>query len=257
MPRKISQCFKIIVILLSLSVSTRSAAADPDIERIQRDLITSWIVDVDGETRTRTLNIRGAEKRQDGFWVLDATYGWTDGGQSAVNAELIVKSDGYRLKLTTQADSQISAENSGVGPFTGTFRWKSGAESPVKLVRASDADRMSAQSLAIVQPAPDVPASCASFVGGWTGNWDFGQRWLWIVEVDRNCIAKYSYPPQVPRSVKTTEIKQGVLSFSCGTHGGTCFFQEHGGEIWGRYGGTDGFNTAVFKRIPSANEVKK
>jgi hypothetical protein len=257
MPRKISQCFKIIVILLSLSVSTRSAAADPDIERIQRDLMTSWIVDVDGETRTRTLNIRGAERKQDGVWALDATYGWTDVGQSAVKAELIAKPGGYRLELTTQANSLISAESSGVGPFTGTFRWKSGAERPVKLVRVSDADRMSAQSLSVVQPAPDVPASCASFVGGWTGDWDFGQRWFWVVEVDRNCMAKYSYGPQVPRSVRTTEIKQDTLSFPCGSHNGTCFLQQYDGKLWGRYQGSDGTNTAVFKRIPSANEVKK
>ena len=87
-----------------------SGAADINIEKIQKDLFGSWIVDVKGETRTRTLNIKGAEMGQDGVWVLDPTYGWTDGAQTAVSAKLIVKADSCRLLLTTQSSSLIAAD---------------------------------------------------------------------------------------------------------------------------------------------------
>jgi YHS domain-containing protein len=115
-----------------------------------------WLVDVDGETRTRTLNIRGAEKRPDGVWVLDSTYGWTDGRQTAVTTELIVKPNGYRLQLTTQANSVISAEYSGPALFSGTFTWSSGKVRTVRLERMSGEEiskRAAAQAASRTRPA--------------------------------------------------------------------------------------------------------
>jgi YHS domain-containing protein len=137
MLRNLSCGFQILVALLLVSVVVISAAADSDIEKFQKDIVGSWIVDVVGDTRTRTLNIRGGERRPDGVWVLDATYGWTDGGQSAVRAQLIAKPDGYSLQLTTPApgNSLISAEYSGPALFSGTFTWSPGKTKAVRLER--------------------------------------------------------------------------------------------------------------------------
>lgn len=152
--------FQILVGLLL--VVAISAAADTSIERFQRDLVGSWIVDVEGETRTRTLNIRGAERRADGVWVLDSTYGWTDGRQSAVTAQLTVKPDGYSLQLTTQADSVISAHYSSPALFSGTFTWSSGKARAVRLERMSDegiGKRAAAQAASPIRPAIKPPSA--------------------------------------------------------------------------------------------------
>jgi len=99
-------------------------------------------------------------------------------------------------------------------------------------------------SIAVSQEA--VPAECSGLKGNWVGDWGNGRRLLSLVSVDANCVAKLSYG--LPKVYKDVEIKNGTLSFACGTTGGTCHFTAHGDELWGRYGGPDGVNQAVFKR---------
>jgi hypothetical protein len=251
---------RIVVALLFVLVVAKSEAADTKIENIQKDFIGSWIVDVDGEKRTRTLNIKRAEQKRDGVWTLDATYGWTDGGQTAVSVELIAKPEGYRLQLTTQANSLISADYSGTALFTGTFTWSSGKVRPVRLERLSAEEiseraanlRVSRMRSAIKLPGPDVPAECAALVGGWTGHWGIhgGEQWLWVVQVDTNCVAKY----QIGRTgyggpFETAQIRKGVLS-TAGALNGTIYWERHGDELWAHYWGPGGITTsAVHKKI--------
>lgn len=219
-----------------------------------------WIVEVEGEIRTRTLEVRGAEPAGEGAWVLDSAYGWTDGGQSPISAELTVKPDGYRLFLTTQANSVISAESRGKSPFRGIFSWKSGKTRQVTLERVSE-DQLRSRNAALIasrmrstikQPAADVPAPCAGFVGGWTGEWPwYGPTWLWVVEVDARCGARFSYrsTPMIPDVFRSAVIQDGTLSIA-GRNGITISLEIHGDELWARYfepGGRD--NQAVFKRF--------
>lgn len=105
----------------------------------------------------------------------------------------------------------------------------------------------------IVKPAADVPASCGSFSGEWTGSWSqggIGQQWLWVAAVDANCMAKYAYlsHSRPPERFRTAEIKNGALSVSCGG-GGACIFERHGDSLWARYSGSQGTNSAVFEKI--------
>jgi len=257
--RYMSQCLKSFFILLSVSVATGSVAAETDMQRIKRDLVSAWIVEVQGEARTRTLHIRGAERRQDDVWELDAIYGWTDTRQTSVKAELTVKSDGYKLTLTTQANSVIVAEGSGAGILTGTFTANSGAVKPLKIARVTDkalskfhTDIAAAANRAIVQPGSDVPAACASLVGGWTGNWGTygGEEWLWVVQVDASCVAKYQFGRTgYWGPFRTAEIQKGVLSTPC-AHGGTCSYERHGDELWGNWRGrAGGSNGIALKKV--------
>jgi hypothetical protein len=111
-----------------------------------------------------------------------------------------------------------------------------------------------AATAAITKPAADVPSTCAAFSGRWTGTWGYGigQQWLWVASVDANCRAKIAYlaNSDVPSAFQTVEIKDGMLSLTCGGVD-TCKFNLRGEELYAAAYGTSGANNnAVFKRIP-------
>ena len=169
-----------VLVAIVLVVSpTLGKAQDDDAARVQRDIVGSWIVDVVGETRTRTLNVRGAEPGREGFWTLDSTYGWTDGGHTPISGKLVLKPQGYSIVLTTQANSVISADYSKDAKFLGTFTWSSGKVAAASLERLSAAEignRASALKLERIRavmkaPGPGVSADCAAWLGGWEGRW--------------------------------------------------------------------------------------
>ena len=108
----------------------------------------------------------------------------------------------------------------------------------------------------VVKPSADVPESCAAFSGQWVGRWsvgNVGQNWLWIAEIDVNCIAKVSIDRSdtPPDSFRTVEIKDGQLSFLCNSStGGTCVFKRNGNDLWASYSNpSGGKNSAVFERV--------
>ncbi len=249
---------RLFAFLLFTLLISASQAADINIEKIRQDVFGSWVVHVVGEARTRTLNIKGAEKGRSGGWDLDATYGWSDGNHTAVKAELIGKPDGYSLQITTQANSRIVVDHDGAESFKGNFRWSSGKTSEARLQRLSSeeiskraAKETGAIKAAMTPPGPDVPASCASMFGGWAGNWGIhgGQQWLWIVSIDATCMAKY----QIGRSgyrgpYDTAQIKNGVLT-TAGAEGGTISWERQGDDLRAFYRGSAGTTTAVHKKI--------
>lgn len=168
-----------LVAFVLVTIATTGKAQDVNAARVQKDILGSWIVDVVGETRTRTLNVKGAEPGRDGVWILDSTYGWTDGNHTPISGKLVVKPEGYSIVLTTQANSVISADYSKDAQFLGTFIWSSGKVAAASLERLSAAqigDRASAlkfarMKAAIKTPGPGVSAKCAAWLGGWEGRW--------------------------------------------------------------------------------------
>ncbi len=238
---------------LILSSSIAANAQDkPASQQTQAELVLPWLglVTVDGEDRTRTLRVSGSNQVEPGIFELDAIYGWTDGNQTAVKAELLIATDQkHTLRITTQPGSKIAATQGLDGIFVGTFTATNGKIKGVAIqILSESALAKTSEGPTINQPSGDVPASCARFAGGWAGDWGFGKRWLWVTEVNTQCIAKYSYSPQT-KTFKSVEIKGDDLAFPCGASIGTCSFEHHGDELWGRYIGSDGDNTAVFRKI--------
>lgn len=228
------------------------AYAQPSLSQLKAELASAWLVTVDGEERTRTLKITGVDQKDSGIFPLDAVYGWTDGSQTLVRAEINQTGQERTLLLTTQAGSKVAATQKSDGNFVGTFTSTSGQTKGIRIEKVSEAELLSAKNRlnappAIEIPAANVPASCAPFLGGWTGDWGNGQRWLWVIGIDVDCNAKYSYSPRL-KEFKRTTIANGVFSYPCGSTGGTCFFEHHGDELWGRYSGPDGTATSVFKK---------
>ncbi|MCL4681768.1 MAG: hypothetical protein KJZ92_10870 [Rhodocyclaceae bacterium] len=231
------------------------AYAQPSLTQLKTELVSAWLVTVDGEERTRTLKITGVEQKDSAIFPLEAIYGWTDGNQTPVRAEISQTGQERMLLLTTQPGSKIAATQKPDGNFIGTFTSTSGQTKGLKIERLSESEltkiksQLNAAVPAIDIPAASVPASCAAFIGGWTGAWPgYDPNWLWVVAIDNECTAKYSWRPR-SRNFRSAKIEKGILSFPCSTSGGTCFFEHHGDELWGRYSGSDGTNTSVFKKV--------
>lgn len=63
--------------------------AQASLESLEHELVGRWLLVLDGQLRSRTLEIRELAKRADGSLMIDAKFGWTIGGvQSPVVAEL-------------------------------------------------------------------------------------------------------------------------------------------------------------------------
>jgi len=242
------------LILLVLSAAA-AVAADTDTEKLQRELISPWIVTVQGEARARSLHIRGAERKSNDVWTLDATYDWLYSEKPpSVKAELTVSPNGYKLELVTRANSLIVAESSDLTVFSGTFRPTSGAAKQVTVEKVSAEElskrRQAAFAQLFVQPGPAIPATCAGFVGVWTGNWPgYGPTWLWVVEVDADCVAKCTNRSSsaVPDSFQACGIKGSVLARP--KPEGMEYYELRGDELWARFAPTIGpTNSTVFRR---------
>lgn len=247
-----------MVFLCLAALANDCLAAADDLDRIKQDIVGSWLVDVDTEKRLRTLNITGAEAGPDGTWTLENTYGWTDGDHSSISARLTVKPESYSLQLTTKANVQVLAEYAGANTFKGTFDWNNGKTRKVRLDRLLAEEMASRTVIAktvrmqsiFKPPGVNVPAACAGFLGGWTGIWPgYGQTWLWVVDVNADCVAKCTNrsTSAMPDHFQACEIKEGVLSRS--KPEGMEYYELRGAELWARFAPTTGAqNTAVFKK---------
>jgi len=247
--------------LVSVSAGI-SFAQEKTIAQLQAELISPWLVTVEGEARTRTLRIAGAALKADGMLSLNASYGWTDEGQFAITASASLAGQQSTLQFVTGSSAEVLAKQAPDGSFEGTFTYK-GAAKAVRIQKLSEdelqqkiAAAKAARAVAIVKPADDVPASCASFSGRWAGSWaqgGIGQQWLWVVSIDSKCVAKIAYlgSNRNPTGFETVEIKDGVLEWLCnrGT-GGTCVLKRHGDDLWASYSNpAGGRNSAVFTKV--------
>lgn len=243
-------------ILLLCATTTYAQVGLP---QLKTELISAWLVTLEGEDRTRTLKILDVEQMDAGTFPLVAVYGWTDGNQSSIKAEIAQAGQERTLLLTTQPGSKIKATQAPDGAFVGTFIFPDGTRTKtVRLERASP-DQLRAKvdsflkGFEITKPAADVPLQCAAFSGRWTGTWraDWGNGdtdWLSVIEVNAKCVARLALrsDPRPPTRLTTSEIRNGELSIPCDK--GTCAFQVHGDEIWGSYSGSNGKFQVVLKK---------
>ncbi len=244
--------FLMVVSLLGSTVHAQAKS----LAKLQAELVSSWLVTVDGESRTRTLIISGVAQKSDEEFVLESVYGMSDTKQTAIKAEYRISAKDHQLILTTQADTQIVATGMPDGTYRGTFALKNGNVKDVAIRRVSG-DEISALRVAssdpssvIQKPAVDVPAACAAFSGVWSGIWPgAGRTWLWIAGVNSQCVVSYFYgaASATPKLFKTAEIKNSVLTIA--RPNGATVFEINGNEVVGRYSGSDGSNGASMQKV--------
>lgn len=227
------------------------------IVELQTEIVSPWLVTVEGEERTRTLRITKTVRKSDDALLLEAVYGWTDGNQTSISASIVQSGQDVHLLFTTQPGSKVATVQTPSGTFEGTFTATNGAVKQVKVEKVSDggiqakATSLNARAAGVfVYPSSDVPKECAAFFGRWTGRWQhYGQTWLWVVEVGANCVAKCMNwtTSAVPTTFQSCEIKNNVLVRE--KSDGAEYYDLHGDELWARYEFSGGQTTTVFKKL--------
>jgi len=113
------------------------AHAQTSLAQLRQDLISPWLVTVQGEDRTRVLRIMEVTQDTEGSYMLSASYSWSDGKPSFVRIEIIQSGQERRLVLTTPGANLISVRQSQGGDFTGTYTER-GVEKSVRLNKVSE-----------------------------------------------------------------------------------------------------------------------
>lgn len=251
------QLFRALVrCALSISVAAGVALAMPA-GAANDSLVGTWLVMVSGEAQTRNLVISEQAPSGTGA-LLMARYGLSGTGGAPIEARLVVNDGKRELHMTTQAATRVVAAQQPDGEFKGSFTLKNGDTRDVSIVRVEANDpRLAGMPLQgrIHKPAADVPADCAAFSGGWSGEWPrAGRSYLWIISIDANCAARVAYNnrPQPPSSVQgltATTIKGDTMSLAR-PDGSTTHFQLQGNKLYARNVQASGFtNAAVMERV--------
>ncbi|MCK9380394.1 MAG: hypothetical protein M0P95_04920 [Sulfuritalea sp.] len=233
-------------------------AQESTLAQLQTDLVSPWLVTIKGQARTLILRITAAKHRNDEAFALDATYGFIDGRQDAVEAEVMQTAKERKLRFNTQSGNRYAVTQTPSGLFEGTYTGSKGNTKEVSMERLSEDElkqRMASYQAGrtakiIVEPGSDVPKECAAFSGRWTGSWPvYGQTWLWVVEVAANCVAKcMSWTTSaVPNRFQSCDIKNNVLMRE--KPDGMEYYELRGDELWARYVYTGGQNGAVFRKL--------
>ena len=240
----------LLVVLLAQDASA-FAQSDP-LNDLEDELAGLWLVEVSGARRPRLLKIHGLEQKSRGVFLLEADYGWYSGEKRRIGAELVYASGELMLTLVTPDGNRITARQEPTGEFAGAFALLNGRTRNVTITKVPPAEVEAMQRAElnavpdIQQPSADVPAACASFIGGWTGVVpNDGRFWLWVVEADRSCGVKYSYGASqtVPLEFMAGEIRNGVLTVP--RLKGHAAFEIQGAGLVRKMFGTGGAGTPV------------
>lgn len=263
----ISLFFSISSTLPNISLAQTKApdnntAPSGETNQLPFDMTSSWRMKVSRDDGAQALQIPEETKRDNTKkFFLNAISSFTKGELVKISAEMI-ETDQYRILLLTPATgNKIIAIQNQDGNFEGTLTTTKGQILGVKIQKLTEKEigeivansTASRTQSAIKLPMADVPASCAGFIGGWTGRWPrYGQTWLWVVEIDAQCSATYAHRGGAgfPKAsvFKKAEILKGELSCP-DNQGGIDSFELHGNELWARHSGSDGNNTTVFQKI--------
>jgi len=251
---RIVGCFSVFVFLIGDVL-----AQDDVLSKLRGDLVAPWLVTVQGESRIRLLRIKNVSATVNDTFALETDYGFIEDNQTPIQGEVTQIKPTAKLMLTTQAASKIAIWQMPDGTFAGTFTNNKGKTAEARLAKLSEEEvktkvreaKASREAKIIVKPGPDVPPDCASFVGSWIGSFQYGgQHWLWVVQMDANCVAKMRVASKdiLAPPYRTGSVRNGVLQMQ-GDGESMYFFELHGNELWARYSGGNGTDSGVFARI--------
>ena len=241
-----------------------SFAQEKTSTQLQGELVGSWMVTVAGDSKLRVLKILNVSQRSEGTASLDAVFGLAGERENPVTPALFQSAEGRKLSFTSKSGASVIAVQQPDSSFVGTYEingntrgLKMAKVATDELVAMSSTAREARAASLVVTPTGDVPQSCASFSGKWAGNWSqggVGMAWLWVAEVDTQCIAKIAYldSDKTPTRFEHVQIRDGALEWLCNkSTTGTCVLKSQGNELWASYSNpSGGKNSAVFKKIP-------
>lgn len=105
-------------------------------------------------------------------------------------------------------------------------------------------------------PAVLAQATCADFLGHWSGTWSqgfYGKQRIHITEVSPQCVATLAYSPTeaVPTVAHQLPIRDGVIAFACNGPAGQCRLEVQGEVLRFTFTDPSGFvNVGTFRKEP-------
>jgi hypothetical protein len=252
-------CVFVAIVSLFSSVQAQTA------EQLKADLLGSWIVSVEGDSKKRVLTVSDVTT-VDGKFELTAVYGYLGSNLEAVKAQYLISGVEKSIALKTPADTKITASQKSNDLYSGTFVSKSGNSKSVNLERTTNdlaSQRVSKNKYRksdVKVPGSDVPKECAWFFGYWEGEWragGYGIQRMWVVDVMPDCSLKTSGHSNSSDEITshkffTAKVVGGKFSYPCGpaSDRGVCYFSQ------GSFGRMNAFadhgansNNGSFKRV--------
>lgn len=224
--------------------------------QLVQQFVSPWTIAIEGDAVRLFVIIKGVSPATGAPFALDTAYGQVGGNKGRLKeAFLFAEPQGRKLLLTTSAGNKMQVAQKSEGVFEGTFTTAKGVVRPVVLTRVSTQalrdreDAIWAEKTA--RPKPDVPASCAGFLGRWSGDWpNYGRTWLWVSDIDANCLARYAHvnDDSFPSSFRSVAIKDGVLA-DADAQGNGNHYQLRNGELWARHQEPGRSNSTLFRRF--------
>ena len=179
---------------------------------------------------------------------IEAEYGWGDNKKYTVTGQLFHrKNQPLELIFTNPAGNVVTATQAPDGKFDGHLTIKGTTiENRVILGKGKIFQNNSPY---IFPPKKDVPAECSKFLGGWKATWtNSGLTYLWVVNVDSKCIARFQYSKsENPKGFQRGEIKGGVLQIPVGF--GTNYFEFRDEQLYDRFEGSGIQDELAFQKV--------
>lgn len=248
--------FILLFALLPTHIVLAQTNGGDELPQLQQQFLSPWTITIEGDTVRLVVIIKGVSRTTGSAFALDTAYGQVGGNKGRLKeAFLFAEPQGRKLLLTTSAGNKMEVAQKSEGVFEGTFTTAKGVVRPVVLTRVSTQalrdreDAIWAEKTA--KPKPDVPASCAGFLGRWTGDWPYyGRTRLWVSDIDANCVAKYAHvnDDSFPMSFNSVTIKDGVLA-DADAQGNGNYYELRNGELWARHQEPGRGNNALFRRF--------
>lgn len=248
--------FILLCVFLPMQAVFAQPSGGDELAQLQQHLVSPWAITIEGDSVRLVVIIKGLSVTTGSAFALDTAYGQVGGNKGRLKeAFLFAEPQGRKLLLTTSAGNKMEVAQKSEGVFEGTFTTAKGVVRPVVLTKIS-AQALRAKEDEIwvektAKPKPDVPASCAGFLGRWTGDWPYyGRTRLWVSDIDANCVAKYAHldDDSFPMSFSSVTIKDGVLA-DTDAQGNGNYYELRNGELWARHQEPGRRNNAFFRRF--------
>ncbi len=220
-----------------------------------------WLVSMEGHYLTWILRIAQVDPSGQ---LIGATYSNTlnDAERRPINGSVSTAEEKVVLTYVTPSGTPITFTRQPDGSFVGSFTNKKGLQKTAGMKPVSETDipgiaaaeRQSQTQEAIVQPGADVPLACAFFSGEWQGTWSvsgYGQLFLWVEAIDKNCNAKIRYSDKPIRGKSSLNVEMqkdnGSFSFVCNqSTGGTCVITRKGEGAYVNYSNPQGGRNGAY-----------
>ena len=190
--------------------------------------------------------VTAVQAKDSSTFAIRASLGFAGEERAVTSAELAQSRDEQTISVVARSGASIVAKLTQDGTFEGVWTFRG---TPTKVILTKLSDTAATATPEIRSPSPDTPPACAAFLGGWHGVWPIsGFVYLWVVDVDKDCIATFAYAKNTnPSAFKTAKIVNGALPTA--NSSGEVYFSRAEAGLSARFVGNGGESFAKFSKV--------